>query len=256
MSRNDGTRVESSLSASEGAGPLYKIVERKIRQCLADGEWKPGEMLPPEAQLAKRFGVAVFTVRAGVRNLVSSNVLTRRQGKGTFVTVHGSQPRFRFFNIYRNDGATVYPNRQLLDFKSETACDDVARMLRMRDDKPTAVFHFTLVLETDGIPIGFYDIFLSAARFAGLTETDIRATTGNMYGLYQARFGINIVRTEERVSAVKADARSHSLLGVPMGDPAMRIDRIAFSFNDEPIEYRRIIHESSQYHYLHKQGLD
>lgn len=255
MTGDDYTRVEVGFSASDESGPLYKVVERKILQCLAEGEWKPGEMLPPEGQLARRFGVAVFTVRAGVRNLVEANILTRRQGKGTFVTVHGRQPRFRFFNIHRNDGAAVQPSRRVLAFSAEVARPNVARMLRMRDDKEAEIFRYTLILETEGSPVGFYDIFVPKGRFEGLTENDIHTTTGNMYGLYQERFGINVITVEERVSAIKADARTESLLGVPAGEPVMQVERIAYSFNEQPVEFRRTIHESRQHHYLHREGL-
>ncbi len=256
MASNGNTSLEASFMASDESGPLYKVVERKILQCLVDGEWKPGDSLPPENQLAKRFGVAVSTVRAGVRNLVASNVLTRRQGKGTFVTVHGRQPRFRFFNIYRNDGRTAQPARRIIEFKSVVADLQVARNLDLRGGKGERVFSFTLILEDGGVPVGFYDIFLPEGRFAGLSKNDIQTTTGNMYGLYQERFGVNVVRTEERVSAIKATDRIISLLNIPVDEPVLQIDRIAYTFNDEPVEFRRTIHESRLHHYLQKQGLD
>ena len=256
MMNNGDAPLELSFLASDESGPLYKVVERKILQCLVDGEWKPGDRLPPENQLAKRFGVAVSTVRAGVRNLAASNVLTRRQGKGTFVTVHGRQPRFRFFNIHRNDGRTAQPSRRVIEFKSVVADLHVARNLDLRGGSEERVFSFTLILEDGGTPAGFYDIFLPERRFAGLTKTDIQTTTGNMYGLYQERFGVNVVRTEERVSAIKASARIVSLLDLPADEPVLQIDRIAYTFNDEPVEFRRTIHESRMHHYLQKQGLD
>lgn len=256
MSNDGEAPLELDFLASDESGPLYKVVERKILQCLVDGEWKPGAKLPPENQLAKRFGVAVSTVRAGVRNLVASNVLTRRQGKGTFVTVHGRQPRFRFFNIYRNDGRTAQPSRRVIEFKSVVPERDVARNLDLRGDATERVFCFSLILEDGDAPVGFYDIFLPTTRFGGLTKHDIQTTTGNMYGLYQERFGINVVRTEERVTAIKADDRIASLLKMPLDDPILQIDRIAFTFNDEPVEFRRTIHESRMHHYLLKQGLD
>lgn len=255
MKRDGETSAGAAFSASDESGPLYKLVERKILQGLAAQEWKPGEKLPPENELARRFGVAVFTVRAGVRNLVASNILMRRQGKGTFVTIHGRHPRFRFFNIYRNDGVEEYPSRRVFAFTRKTAQPEVARRLRMRDGASSEIFHFTMILETGDGPVGFYDIFVPTARFSKLKESDVHATTGNMYGLYQERFGITVVRTEERISAIKADARIEKLLSVPVGEPVMLVDRIAYTFNDEPIELRRIIHESQQHHYLHKEGL-
>lgn len=256
MTSDGDAFTEPGFSASEESGPLYKVVERKILQCLAAREWKPGEQLPPESELAKRFGVAVFTVRAGVRNLVAANILTRRQGKGTFVTIHGRQPRFRFFNIHRNDGRNVLPGRRVIDFRFDVASPDIARLLRMASDRPADIIRFTMLLENVDGPISFYDVYAPTNLFAGLTEADIDTTTGNIYGLYQEKFGINVVRTEERVSAVKTDERSAALLRMPLGEPILQVDRIAYTFNDEPVEFRRIFHETKHHHYLLKQGLD
>jgi GntR family transcriptional regulator len=75
----------------QAAEPLYKQVEKQIMNCLAEGEWIPGDRLPTESQLAERFGVAVLTVRAGIRDLVDSNILVRKQGSGTYVALHDRQ---------------------------------------------------------------------------------------------------------------------------------------------------------------------
>ena len=76
----------------EAQAPLYKEVERQMMECLARGEWKPGDQIPTESQLAERFGVAVFTIRAGIKKLVDLGILSRHQGKGTFVLLHRAKP--------------------------------------------------------------------------------------------------------------------------------------------------------------------
>src|SRR5687767_12691427 len=84
-----------------GEGPLYKEVRRQILDCVAKGEWRPGERLPNESALAKRFGVAISTIRAGVSNLCDARVLTRIQGKGTFVSRHDvARQQYYFSNVF------------------------------------------------------------------------------------------------------------------------------------------------------------
>src|SRR3954467_5477373 len=100
--------------ALETSAPLYKEVEREIMQCLARGEWKPGDRLPSEPELARRLGVAVFTLRAGIQKLVESGILLRRQGKGTFVALHRTRPaRNQFLRIFGNDGNKAEWEREL-----------------------------------------------------------------------------------------------------------------------------------------------
>src|SRR3972149_2136600 len=126
MPRNSSeTKLE--MHASE---PLYKQVEKRILQCLAEGEWKPGDQLPTENQLAERFGVAVFTIRGGIRDLAEANILTRKQGKGTFVAKHTRQrQRYLFSRVFRNDGTQIFPERKLLSFEREPASDEVTAIL-------------------------------------------------------------------------------------------------------------------------------
>jgi DNA-binding GntR family transcriptional regulator len=47
-----------------------------------------------------------------------------------------------------------------------------------------------------------------------------------------------VLRTDDRLSAVAADANTAATLGIPAGAPLLRIDRITFTLDDKPIEWR------------------
>src|SRR6202051_4271896 len=77
--------------------PLYQQIKALITQGLQAGEWKPGEMIPSEVELAARFKVSQGTVRKAIDELSAENLVVRRQGKGTFVaTHHEERAHFRF----------------------------------------------------------------------------------------------------------------------------------------------------------------
>src|SRR5512139_890325 len=85
--------------------PLYKIVKQKLTDALQDGTWKHGQFLPPEPELAQRFGASVGTLRKAVDELVAENLLVRRQGQGTHVASHTRDTMLtRFFQIVDRDG--------------------------------------------------------------------------------------------------------------------------------------------------------
>jgi len=65
--------------------PLYQQIKALILQSLQQGEWKPGEAIPSEMDLAARFRVSQGTVRKAIDELAAENLVVRRQGKGTFV---------------------------------------------------------------------------------------------------------------------------------------------------------------------------
>ena len=67
--------------------PKYRQVQELIRDGVASGSLTRGEgKLPSEHDMARQFGVAYMTVRAGVNALVQEGLLRRIHGKGTFVT--------------------------------------------------------------------------------------------------------------------------------------------------------------------------
>jgi GntR family transcriptional regulator len=65
--------------------PLYQQIKALITQSLQSGEWKPGELIPSEVELANRFKVSQGTVRKAIDELAAENLVMRKQGKGTFV---------------------------------------------------------------------------------------------------------------------------------------------------------------------------
>src|SRR5690554_5295211 len=97
--------INSLPQLSPTGTPLYQQVKRALLAALAAGEWAQGEALPPEKNLAERFGVSIGTLRKAIDELEAENILVRHQGRGTFVAIHSrNQHFFRFFRIVRQDG--------------------------------------------------------------------------------------------------------------------------------------------------------
>ena len=71
--------------------PAVPQIKALITQDLQAGEWKAGEAIPSEFELAARFRVSQGTVRKAIDDLAAENLLVRRQGKGTFVATHAEQ---------------------------------------------------------------------------------------------------------------------------------------------------------------------
>ena len=231
--------------------PLYKQIERDILQCLANGEWKPGDQLPIESELAARFGVAIFTVRAGIGELVNAGILTRKQGKGTFVARHErDRTRQVLTKIFDHENRQIIPTRQKVTFFKKQFPDEHARSLLCLDQREKShVYHWEVVVEVDGCAVCVRRITVPAGLFPGLTGRILRANRHNLYALYQDLCGVNIIRLEDRVYATKADPHLASVLGVKRGDPLLKIERIAFTYNAIPVEIRTHFYDSARFHY-------
>jgi len=109
------------------------------------------------------------------------------------------------------------------------------------------VVRFRNRLRLAGTSMMVDDITLAAARFAGLTERQLRTRPSTLYNLYQDSFGISVVRTRERLRAVAADGDVAALLDIAEGTPLLQIRRVACGYHDEPVEYR-VSHVSTAHH--------
>jgi GntR family transcriptional regulator len=217
--------------------PLYKEVERKISEAIHLGEWRPGEVIPAEPKLAQRFGVSMGTLRKAIDELADKGMLIRQQGRGTFVSKHGKDRYlFAFFHVVRQDGYKEYPQVALIDYAKTKASAEAARLLGGATGAPLVRLINTLSLDGGNVIVD--EIFLPEAVFPAITKKHVQERQGTLYQLYQEEFGVTVIRTEERLRAVKADAFKANLLGVPIGDPLLQVIRVARSFRNAAVELR------------------
>jgi GntR family transcriptional regulator len=218
--------------------PLYEQIKILITQSLVAGEWKPGEAIPSEIELAARFRVSQGTVRKAIDELAAEHILVRRQGKGTYVASH-SEPsyQYRFLRVMPDTGEKLHPHSVLLEVRRGKASAEIARSLAI---KPGAAVHvIQRVLEFRARPLILDEIVLAAARFSGLTVPRLEEYKGSMYSFYEAVYGLRMIRAEERIRAVAAAEAVAAHLRVPPGTPLLCVDRIAFTYGDMPVEWRR-----------------
>ena len=231
------------------ANPLYTEVKNRLMRGLVAGEWKAGQPIPSEGQLADRYGVSVGTVRRAVDELVAEKIVQRRQGSGTYVAAHTEDRQlYYFFHIVGRNQGKEPPTHELLSFRSIRADPEAAARLQInRGDR---VYRVHNVLKLSGRPVVFDEITLPAASFPDLTKTLFTARAGTIYGLYQARYGINVIRISERLSAARATARQAAELAMREGDPALVIQRVAYTYHDIPVEYRSSCVNTARHEYL------
>ena len=123
------------LSTGKRTIPLYlQIIELLVAK-ISNGEWLPGELIPSEIRLAEDIGVSQGTVRKAITELVETNVLVRKQGKGTFVANHDDdRALFHFFHISDNYGNKVLPDSKILNCKQKKATRTEAAILQLEND--------------------------------------------------------------------------------------------------------------------------
>ena len=231
--------------------PLYQQIKVLILKGLQAGEWKPGDAIPSEMELAARFRVSQGPVRKAIDELAAENLLLRRQGKGTFVATHAEQQvQYRFLRLMPDSGdrSSEGPaERQIINCKRLRASTDIAAPLRLKLGEP--VLQLRRVLAFQGTPTIVEDVWLPGVPFKGLTASRLAIYGGPMYALFETEFGVHMVRAEEKIRAVAADKEAAKLLGVPQGEPLLSVERIAYTYNDTPMELRRGLYRTDAHHY-------
>jgi GntR family transcriptional regulator len=218
--------------------PLYEQIKILLTQCLVAGEWKPGEAIPSEVELAQRYQVSQGTVRKAIDELASEHILVRRQGKGTYVASHNEPShQFRFLRVLPDSGDKGYPQSVLVELKRAKAGVEPARALGIRVGTPVHSIKRLLVFA--GRPVVLDEMVLAASQFPGITAERLEEHRVSMYAFYENVFGVRMIRAEERLRAVAADDFAASHLEVPPGTPLLCVDRIAFTYGDKPVEWRR-----------------
>jgi GntR family transcriptional regulator len=82
----------------------------------------------------------------------------------------------------------------------------------------------------------------------------LRDYQGSLYSFFENRFGIRMIRAEERLRAVPADRASAELLRVPEGSPLLSVERVSFSYGDKPVEWRRGLYSTNDHCYFNELG--
>ena len=238
-------------TATPAFSPLYQQIKALLLQSLQVGEWKSGAAIPSEQELAARYKVSQGTVRKAIDELSIDNLLVRRQGKGTFVATHAErQVQYRFLKLVPDDSNASSQGpaqRQIIDCKRARASADVARGLGLRPGD--SVLQVRRVLSFGNTPTILEDIWLPGTPFKGLTAERLRNDNGPMYALFEREFGVRMVRAEEKIRAVLPDATQTALLSVTSSTPLLSVERIAYTYNDAPIEMRQCLYLTQAHYY-------
>lgn len=233
--------------------PLYRQIKDFLIRSLEEGEWGPGDAIPSEGELAGRFNVSQGTVRKAIDELAAENMLVRRQGKGTFVATH-SDPRsfYRFLRLVPDGGGVAHAVSDPFSCETIASPVDVSAALGVAVGAP--VICVERLLRFSGEPVVFDQIYLSGELFNGLTLERLRAGERSLYSLFESDFGVRMIRAEEHLRAIAADARSAGLLGVPEGGPLLLVERTAYTYGNRPVEWRRGLYCTRHHYYRNELG--
>jgi GntR family transcriptional regulator len=230
---------------------LYQQIKALLLESLQSGEWRPGAPIPSEMELAARYQVSQGTVRKAVDELATENLLIRHQGKGTFVASHHSEAwQYRFFSLVPDSGKKVPLKSHFLSCKSIKSPSKITQLLKLPTNEQ--VIQIDRVQNMGGQFAVFEQIWLPKTRFSGMSLDRLESWPGPLYAFYESEFATHMVRAEEKIKAIAAEATIAAHLKMDPGSPLLLVERVSYTYGNKPVELRRAHYDTRQQHYENK----
>ena len=224
--------------------PLYVQVKDSLRDLILGGR-APGEQLPGEPELCRRYDVSRTVIRQALRDLEHEGLIVREKGRGTFV----AEPKLReglfqeltgFYSDMAGKGRP--PVSRVLTQEVVPASRPLAATLRLRPG--AAVVHINRLRFVGDEPLVLVATYLPAARCPGLAAVDF--THRSLYEYLESAYGLVIARGRRTLEAVAAGEYEAGLLGVRKGAPLILLDSVSYLADGAPIEYYRALHRGDR----------
>lgn len=239
-----------SDALAAGPVPLWHQIAERLRAAILAGEFRPGDALPSESELNRRFGVSRTTARASLDRLKEDGLITRRSGKGSIVLaprVEQSLDRLSSFSDdMRRRGLT--PSYDTRSVRRAPTTRKVADALGIpRGDEAVRIKRRLLA---DGYPIGLSDSWLAPAVVAdnALPERET-LDAGSLYDWLRETCGAHIAGGHELIGATAATARQAQALDVGEGSPLLVAERTCHTSDGAPIEHATVHYRPDRYRF-------
>ena len=215
--------------------PLYTQVRDILIERISSGVWRPGDLIPNEFAIARDLGVSQGTIRKALDSLAADRLLVRRQGRGTHVARHTpADMLFRFFNFFDAAGARIQPDSRDAKLTEGRAKPEERARLQLAED--ARVFRILRIRTKSGEPFILETIIVPQQLFPGLAaECEVPNT---LYDYFQKGYGLTVARGREKLTAIAAGPREAKALGIVAGAPLLKLDRVMYGLQRQPLEWR------------------
>ena len=214
---------------------VWRQISQTLHSDISSGGYQPGEKMPTEVMLSRRFGVNRHTVRRAISDLVDQGLVRVEQGRGTFVAEDVVEfvvgERTRFTELMTTQQRT--PGTRLIRAIELPAEEMIAVNLKLRIG--TKVVLIERLGEADGRAISIGSHYFPARRVPGLI-----AAFEERSSITTALSDIGIsdyVRLSTRVRSRQATSEEAKLLKISLATPVLETLSINCDSNGKRIEF-------------------
>jgi len=220
--------------------PLYYQLKEYLLKEIGD-QYHPGDLLPSEAEIEKRYGVSRITVRKAIEELSREGIVIKKQGKGTFVqeekilydaNIIGSLTQ-------RLEAQNHQLQTQSIEYITITEAHHVKQLLQC-----DTLLCIKRSRTLDGIPFALMLNYIDPARVPGLQE---KINQESLYAFYKEAYNISFYHAEETVEAKAATKEQAKKLHIAEKTPILCLQRLSYDKKNRPVEYSDIAIKADMY---------
>jgi GntR family transcriptional regulator len=227
--------------------PLYYQVEKNLRELILRGELAPGDLLPPEMELARYFNISRHTIRMALSQLEKDNLIGRKAGRGTVVKDQEDRIKFylnRSFTQQMADmGRTAHS--EVLEQRVGQIDAQSPRALHSKTGAPC--LYLTRLRYGDSEPIGIQYTTVLTELCPGLERCDF--STASLYDVLINEYRLQIKEILHTITAAIAAGLTAEKLELAVGDPVLIVNTAAFLEKGRMIEFTVSFYRADKYEY-------
>jgi GntR family transcriptional regulator len=234
--------------------PLYSVIASRAEELIASGTWREGDRLPPERQLCRDFDVSRSTLRQALGELEARGLISRHQGRGTFVT----RPRlqlpiagaFSISDAMRQNGMTI--STRVIGVQVIEASRQLASDLACLPGEPVVLIE--RLRSGNGEPMVLDTAYLREELFPGLVAADLEHRS--LYEILRTDYGRSVAEAQETIEPVILTPRECQLLGVPPHTTALLTRRVTTDVHGVVVALGQVLLRGDRSRYLFKRTVD
>jgi GntR family transcriptional regulator len=202
----------------------YQEIAAELRARAASAP--AGSLLPSEAELSAEFAASRVTIRRALELVREEGLIAARQGFGWFVATEPVRQRLEHLGTIEGQlhDSGRHGERRVIEFAFEKPPERVGRILGV--DQVLRVKRVNLA---DGEPFAVVTVWCPAELGASLSREDVERHP--FYELLDRP----LRGATQTIGADAADAADAKLLGVPVGAPLLRCQRVTTDTSGRPV---------------------
>lgn len=233
--------------------PAYVQLANIIRRQIADGIFRPGDQLPSEAQLCRRYGISPMTVRRSINLLADQGVINTAQGRGTFVkALEISKASFdlqELQDLFRHNAASSI---RLLDVRVVSADERTAGKLEIQHGDP--VIYIRRLYTRDKVPIFYHRAYLVYDPTRPIVEAEMDVTS--LQGLFSSGTNTMLKYGQLTIETTLMNEEEAGLLKKDLPATAFCIKHVFYDYDNRPISWGWFIIPGERLSFTTKVGID